>query len=83
MMKVREGKLGGVTGKERLMIIVLSVGILVAFVVSAIVTFTLDKGRQRGPAFSLVHHYPEAIGFFILSLGMGMGFKHGNARTQR
>lgn len=41
-------------------------------VLSTIITLTLDQGVQAAPAFSLVHHYPEALGFLIISLGLGM-----------
>ena len=63
--------------------ILLSLGIAVGLVVSTIVAFTLDRGRQRGPAFSLAHHFPETIGFFILGIGLGIGSNIDNVKIKR
>jgi hypothetical protein len=63
------------TRETKLTLALLVVGIVVGGGISALIAFTLDKGKLSGPAFSLAHHYPETIGFFILSLGMGIGFK--------
>lgn len=69
--------------KEWLIVILLSLGIMVGLVLSTIVMFTLDQGKLYGPAFSLAHHFPEVIGFFILSAGFGIGFNIDNAGIRK
>jgi len=62
------------------MVILLSLGSVIAFGVSTIVWITLDQGKVMGSAFSLAHHYPEIIGFFIFSVGLGIGFNLDNGK---
>ena len=44
-----------------MIVIFLMLGIMIGLLVSTVITFTIDQGRQYGSAFSLVHHYPEAV----------------------
>lgn len=60
--------------KPYLVVALLVIGIVVGLGVSALVTYTVDQGVRQGPIFSLAHHFPETIGFFILSAGIGLGF---------
>jgi len=67
---------------EQYVVLFLSLGILIGLVFSALLTYTLDQGIQAGPAFSLTHHFTEVIGFLMMAVGFGLGFRSNHMRIK-